>query len=255
MKLPKEIERYTGGLPVSEVLLGETLARVFSVGLEYYLKVQPLDSSSGAESLLTENEALDWLGSYIEVPTAICSLIESDVEYLLMTAIPGLPACELHANPIDVTYAYADALRHFHDSLEVDGCPFDRRIQRQITECETRTENGLVNTADFDDERQGMTAAEILVELEAGAPLEEDLVVAHGDYCMPNVLFGENLALTGFIDLGRAGIADWHSDLALATRSITRNLGKTFVEPFYKRYGKQPDMDRLGFYLMLDEFF
>ena len=122
-------------------------------------------------------------------------------------------------------------------------------------ECEMRTESGLVNTADFDDERHGTTAAQVLVELKADPPSEEELVVTHGDYCMPNVLFGEDLTLTGFIDLGRAGVADWHSDVALATRSIERNLGKSFVEPFYKRYGKQPDVDRLGYYLMLDEFF
>jgi aminoglycoside phosphotransferase len=255
MKLPKEIRKYTGELPVSEVLLGETQARVYKVGVEFYLKLQPLDNSPGAESLLRENEVLDWLGTYIEVPTAICSLRESDIEYLLVTSVPGLPACELNANPIDVAYAYADALRHFHDSMSVDVCPFDRRIQRQLIECEMRTESGLVNTADFDDERHGTTAAQVLVELKADPPSEEELVVTHGDYCMPNVLFGEDLTLTGFIDLGRAGVADWHSDVALATRSIERNLGKSFVEPFYKRYGKQPDVDRLGYYLMLDEFF
>ncbi len=96
---------------------------------------------------------------------------------------------------------------------------------------------------------------EVLHEIMLAEPPEEDLVVIHGDYCMPNVLFGEDLNFAGFIDIGRAGVADWHSDVALATRSIIRNLGKSFVEPFYERYGKQPDANRLDFYLMLDELF
>ena len=118
-----------------------------------------------------------------------------------------------------------------------------------------RIVSGLVDESDFDEERRGMTAREVLNEIKVAAHFEEDLVVTHGDYCMPNVLFGEDLDLSGFIDVGRSGVADWHSDLALATRSIVQNLGRPFVEPFHRRYGKRPDINRINFYLMLDDLF
>ncbi len=35
----------------------------------------------------------------------------------------------------------------------------------------------------------------------------EELVLSHGDYCLPNI-FGIQDLVTGYIDLGRAGIAD-----------------------------------------------
>ena len=74
MNLPKTIIKHIGDLPISEILLGETSARVFKVGQRYHLKTQPYDDSAGAESLLLEDEIFRWLGMYIEVPSTICVL-------------------------------------------------------------------------------------------------------------------------------------------------------------------------------------
>jgi Aminoglycoside phosphotransferase len=41
------------------------------------------------------------------------------------------------------------------------------------------------------------------------APLHEDLVLVHGDYCLPNILLSPidgELQVTGLVDCGRAGI-------------------------------------------------
>lgn len=111
---------------------------------------------------------------------------------------------------------------------------------------------GLVDESDFDTVR---SAADLYQELLATRPDQEDQVFTHGDYCLPNVLVG-NGRVTGFIDLGRAGVADRYQDPALCTRSLTYNFGPGWDARFLAHYGlPQPDEAKLTFYRLLDEFF
>lgn len=81
---------------------------------------------------------------------------------------------------------------------------------------------------DMDEERLGRAAASVLEDALALRPVSEDLVVANGDACMPN-LMAERGQFTGFIDCGRLGVADRHQDLALAAWSLEFNFGASFV--------------------------
>lgn len=86
-------------------------------------------------------------------------------------------------------------------------------------------------------------------------PATEDLVFTHGDYCLPNVVINGD-AVSGFIDLGLAGVADRYQDLALGARSLTYNFGLEWVPLFFETYGiVQPAQARIDFYKLLDEFF
>ena len=48
----------------------------------------------------------------------------------------------------------------------------------------------------------------------------------HGDFCLPNVFFADG-KVSGFIDLGDAGIADRWYDIALGYRSLKHNVDGT----------------------------
>jgi kanamycin kinase len=77
-----------------------------------------------------------------------------------------------------------------------------------------------------------------------------DLVVCHGDYCLPNVLVADGRA-SGFVDLGELGVADRWWDLAVGSWSITWNLGPGWEESFLHAYGVSRDEGRIAFFRLL----
>ena len=88
-------------------------------------------------------------------------------------------------------------------------------------------------------------------------------VFSHGDLCLPNV-FIEGGRISGFIDLGDAGIGDKWRDLALCWRSLKWNSegaygGKVYPEVrqelFFEALGIAPDPEKLRYYTLLDELF
>lgn len=101
----------------------------------------------------------------------------------------------------------------------------------------------------------GRKAIDLFEELVSNKPLDEELVFTHGDYCLPNVIM-ENQRVSGYIDWGRAGVADKYQDLALAIRSISYNFGKDYVPYFLAGYGiKELDESKVDFYQLMDEFY
>lgn len=104
--------------------------------------------------------------------------------------------------------------------------------------------------------------AELLTWLIDNKPTE-NLVFSHGDYCLPNIFINQN-KVSGFIDLGRSGIADKYQDIALCYRSLKHNFegryGGKIYEDFnadilFDKLGIKPDWDRIRYYILLDELF
>ena len=81
-------------------------------------------------------------------------------------------------------------------------------------------------------------------------PSHEELVVCHGDFCVPTILFNGG-ALKGFVDLGELGVADVWWDLAVATWSLEWNLGPGFDVLFLKEYGRRVDSEKIQYYRLL----
>ncbi|WZL72469.1 phosphotransferase [Clostridiaceae bacterium 35-E11] len=82
---------------------------------------------------------------------------------------------------------------------------------------------------------------------------KEELVFSHGDYCLPNV-FLDNKTVTGFIDLGRAGVADKWQDVALCVRSLEHNLqSNQYTDLFYAYLNIKPDYKKIKYYILLDQ--
>ena len=136
----------------------------------------------------------------------------------------------------------------------INCCPFDHALARRIVDAHKRVSAGSWTETHFDDEHTGMTAVDCSKADDKQAAVG-GLVVTHGDACLPK-FDHRRRRFSGFIDCGRLGVADRYQDLALAARSIAYNLGMSWVEPFFLRYGvNQLDPSKLAFYRLLDEFF
>ena len=106
---------------------------------------------------------------------------------------------------------------------------------------------------------------ELLAWLYENRP-EEELVLSHGDYCLPNI-FGRKDEITGFIDLGKTGIADKWCDIAICYRSLSHNYSGRYGQRFdvvcseyddrqlFRELGVEPDWEKIRYYILLDELF
>lgn len=251
--LPPGVADYVMGLDARSDALGKSRSRVTFFGTRFALKVSRVGEM---EPLSNDRDVLAWLGQFLPVPTGVAYEVHRDQEYLLMSCLPGKPASDLECSE-KLIKGYANALRQFHEALPVDTCPFDYRINKLLDECEVRFARGLIDLDNLDEERRGWSAERLWRELQNSRPeFTEDLVVVHGDYCMPNVLFDpDTLQLTGYVDLGRVGVSDRHHDLALAARSIAHNFGSQYIEVFFEAYGTTPNPELIAFYALIDEFF
>ena len=264
-QLPESLESLLGGFSFHPVTIGQSGAGVYR--LEHpaqatqFLKItdQHVDESFSAKA---EAQRLEWLTAKGASVPRVLALVESDgLECLLTTALEGHDASQPWV-PEDVPRvieAMARGLRSLH-ALEVSDCPFDRRLEMVLPDVWRRVQAGLVEEEDFESHHQGLSAHGLHQMLLERYPASEDLVFTHGDFCVPNVIVRPDpVQLSGFVDLGRAGIADRYQDLALITRSLeSEHLNPQFCgwSPYFLEcYGIEPDAAKLEFYRILDEFY
>lgn len=229
--------------------VGRSQASVYR-STRFFLKVQ---NKGPFNTLFGEKERLRWLAGRVPVPRVVAYHLEGGTEYLATERVRGLgmsaPEMKLHARRN--AELLARALRELH-ALPIGDCPFDASLNARLREARERLRLNLVNETDFGPERTG---ADVFAGLVRTRPASEDVVVIHGDPCLPNVIV-QGEFVSGLVDVGRAGIADRHADLALAARSLAYNYGPGLDDVFLDTYGRAlVDGDKLAYYRMLDELF
>jgi aminoglycoside 3'-phosphotransferase-2 len=254
--LPSDLLVSLDGYEASEETLGCSDAAVFRLCAP---NRPPLIAklSAAAKSADRREEAtrVKWLkGVGILAPHVIHVAEARDYFWLVMECLSGEDATKSRAPPAVKTRELAKALKAIH-RLDPNACPFDETLAVKLARAANRLKANDVNEDDFDDENRGKTAAELYRQLERLCPATEDVVVAHGDACLPNVML-DGGRFSGFVDCGRLGRSDRYQDLALACRSIAANLGSGWIGVFLREYGVTTiDEDRIRFYRLLDEFF
>lgn len=247
-KLIKEgiFEKNFRGCSESEVYSIENL----TFAKKCYLKV----GQKG--SLKREKEILLWLKGKLPVPSVLY-YSGGEKEFLLLEGIEGsdLVGAMDYLNSKEVVLLIAEGLKMIH-SVDIRSCPFNMRLSKKLAEAKRLVELGFVDKKNFEPENLQRAPEEILSKLILEIPSSEELVFTHGDYCLPNIIV-QNNKISGFIDIGRGGVADKYQDIALAVRSIRHNL-KTgeFVSLFFEGYGlKDIDFSKIEYYILLDELF
>lgn len=216
----------------SNELGGET----FEVGGRF-LKWAP--ASMGVD-LRDEAARMQWAAAYTPVPRVIDAGASADGSWLFTERLPGENAVtdRWKAEPATAVRAIGEGLRAFHDALPVDDCPFSWRIADRLPIAESRKHD----PSRWEEEHQSLTVADALA-IVRDPPPEDHLVVGHGDPCSPNTLIGDDGRWTGHVDLGRLGVADRWSDLAIATWATTWNYGPGWERPLLDAYGVAYDAE------------
>ncbi|OCT16403.1 hypothetical protein A8709_02955 [Paenibacillus pectinilyticus] len=254
--LPENLSKMINGYTWRRNTIGHSESKTYLLigsSCNLYLKIQSL---AAVESLLNEKERLEWLQGKLPVPEVVYYGQDDSNEYLLITEIEGSNASEKSFEIIlpQLMKQLAYGLRAVHD-IHVAGCPFNQRLDSKIKEAKKRVEDNLVDEENFDPHRQGLKAKDLFHELLSKKPVKEDLVFTHGDFCLPNIIIN-NGKVHGFIDWGRAGVADRYQDIALAIRSIKYNFGDEPIHAFLEHYGlTELDETKALYYQLMDEFF
>lgn len=257
MAAPPQLQALIAGYSWSRDALGCSDAQVFMLQGEglprLFIKVEAV---SPYGELPDEAARLRWLSSrHMLCPDVLFEGAHASRFWLLMSGVPGKDLASADSLSIETRIRIlAGALRQLH-ALDPATCPFDHRLDMRIEAARARMQAGLVDETDFDSDMLGKTASELFSRLVAERPGTADVVVTHGDACLPNFM-AENGIFTGYIDCARLGLADRYQDIALACRSIADNFGEEWVRPFLDCYGlAQADPAKLAYYRLLDEFF
>lgn len=241
--------------------LGQSGASVYLFE-DMVLKVQ----SNGPE---TDNEyrMMTWLEGKLPVPKVIEYSKANKLSYLLMSRCPGEAACSdaLMRRPLRQSELLADAIRQIW-SIDQTECPSMQTLDVKLRRAEYNVINGLVDVNNCEPETFGSggfkNPESLLTWLTDNKPHEE-LVLSHGDLCLPNI-FCQNEKLSGLIDLGRMGQADKWCDIALCYRSLKNNYNGRYTgkqisgyhsEDLFDALQIQPDWERIRYYILLDELF
>lgn len=203
-------------------------------------------------SAAAEAARMAWACKHLPVPEIMEAGETHDTTWFIASAIAGIDATseEFRSDVPGLVCRLADALRIFHET-PVDDCPFAFRLDDALAHVQRRLRDGEIDPArDFHTEHNHLSARGAIEQLLAARPTVEDLVVCHGDFCVPNILFADR-ALAGFVDLGEMGVADRWWDLAVATWSLTWNFGPGYEALFLETYGVELDQERCHYYRLL----
>lgn len=259
MFLPESIRRHLPEKEYSLDSVGCSQAQVLLFD-DRVLKIEK-DCNASANEL----NMMRWLQGRLPVPEIIAADKVEDTRYLLMSRIPGVYLCNeaILDDQERLAELVADGLRHMW-AVDVTTCPTERSLNAKFLEIEEGIRNGTIT---MDTARQEETygpsgfasPSELFDWLVKHRP-EEELVLSHGDYCLPNV-FCNDAGLTGYIDLGCSGVADKWVDIDQVVWSMWANSTGQFggkAREFdrsllFKALGMEPDEEKLRYYCLLSE--
>lgn len=271
--LPEKVKAFIGSSSFREENIGCSNSKIILFENDMVLKVTRCNPENDNEA-----EMMQWLQGKLPVPKVYYYGKDKrgEVNYLLMSTVKGCMACdkEFMEQPKRAVSLLAKSLRMLW-SVDISGCPSNRRLNRVLEIASEKVETHQINEEQFYPEgfepEHFKTPREVLDYLKIHEPgkskrvkWKEDLVLSHGDFCLPNFFFREDFSdVSGFIDIGRMGVADRYQDIALCLRSFRYNLSLYGQEDQYEDCKKElfsalamkPEEEKIYYYRLLDELF
>lgn len=255
--IPQKIKDIIGNRKYTKDSVGMSDSQVILFD-DMVLKIQQSNNETA-----NEVNMLKWLNDILPVPKLIASEIENNTSFILMSKIKGKMLCDntYTDNPHELLTLLADGLNQLW-SIDIKNCPCDNTLSYKLAAARFNVENGLVDIENTEPETFGKdgfsSPLELLEWLEENRP-EEELTLTHGDYSLQNI-FAEDNGISGFIDLGKAGVADKWQDIAICYRSLKHVFGKHTnsqlnLDMLFEKLGIDKDEEKLKYYILLDELF
>lgn len=228
--VPPAVRAAAGPAPIEGIWLNALGGTTYSIGQAEearYAKWSAGNPPPAEADLFKEAQRMKWAGEFTTVPEVLCCDQYTDGQLLVTAALPGHSAVSDlgKSDPVRSALAVGAGLRHLHDALPAESCPFSWDLESRIQHL----------------------PAEQQAELLAEAP-DLDLVVCHGDACLPNTIINDHHEFSAHVDLGNLGLADRWADLSIAAWSTVWNYGPGFEQYVYQGYGIEPDESKISFY-------
>lgn len=264
MKLPEKISKLVGENNYRTDDIGMSCASV-RIYQDKVLKIQEYNKE--AEN---EYQMMQYLYGKLPVPKIYAYEVADGKSYILMSKCSGQMACsdEYMSQPLLQCKLLATGLKKLW-SVDISEDIPNQGLSCKLAEAEYNVEHGLVDIDNTQPDTFGENGfknpEELLQWLYENRP-QEELALSHGDYCLPNI-FGILGEVSGYIDLGKTGIADKWCDIALCYRSMQNNYNGKYSQYSPKPYkdyddmllfhelGIEPNWEKIRYYILLDELF
>ena len=169
----------------------------------------------------------------------VLSYVSEDSDWLLTERVNGEDCTfsKYREDPQRLCDTLAEILRSLHQ-MSANDCPIQNRTADYLAGAEKNYLAGMFDPSYCMPDLAPKTADEAWKIVSEKKHLLKSDTLLHGDYCLPNVLL-DDWTLSGFIDLGAAGIGDKHVDLYWGAWTLNFNL-KTdkYRKRFFDVYGR-----------------
>lgn len=252
MHLPEKIQKYIRNMELQNDHEGMSKANVIRCtgqNKELYLKIEKVSNETEREY-----NVYQWLQGKLPVPKVICRVIENDTAYMLLEKAEGMMLEDdlYRSNPDLLIKLAAEGINQLQ-KLDISECKFDSTIDYKLKKAKERIDKGFYTEVDHNKYTEGIHNTDEVYEYLVKNKPKEILVFSHGDYCFNNFFTDAN-SITGYIDMGRGGIADRHQDVALCIRELL-DFPSEYTDRFLKNLKFKPDMKLIRYYILLDELF
>ena len=249
--LSNKVKEFLNNSKLEEISIGCSLSQVIKIvrGEKiYFLKMME------EGGLTQEYQKLMWLEGKIPVPKVVLFVKENGSEYMITEGLDGemLASSYYQEHMDEAIKVIKEAFIKFTEVNVLD-CPF---LMTNDVLLETARNNILNKLISFEGtsewvQKRFSSLTDILHYLEENK-WDEELTFAFGDLSLPNI-FACKDKLVGFVDVGLCGVADKWLDIAIAQKSIRRNLGEEAVSRFYDALNIEPDEEKIDYYMLLLE--
>ena len=249
------VKEFLEGAKVNNIDIGcsgDSVREVKKGRKTYYIK------KAKGKKLDKEYFMFNYLKDIIPVPEVVYFNYDGKYSTLITKKIEGDMICcdeifdDMH-HVIDLAAKGLEIL----ENADITNCPFYNTLDIKLATAKYNIDNKLVTTEDMNEENQKRfgsieNAYKYLIDNKIK---EEKLCLSHGDLSIPNIFFKDD-KITGFIDLGDSGVADYWFDIAILVRSLRRNYEcKEAEEYLFKKLNIIPNYTSIEYYILLTELF